>query len=216
MTTQRRRRRCGDCNRRSPRALRASGHPGLLPPPPLPSKTSNAASATSWRSTASASRSTAAKSSVSWGPTGRASRPRSACSAESSRPPADAAAWPASTSARQPEQIKAHVGYMSQKFSLYQDLTVEENIDFYAGIYRIGGQEKAEREAMGDRDVGLGGPPPSAHVDPFRRLEAAAGPGLRDPAPAADPLSRRADLRRRSDQPPPVLGPDLPVVRARA
>ena len=46
----------------------------------------------------------------------------------------------------QAEQIKAHVGYMSQKFSLYQDLTVEENIDFYAGIYRIGEQEKAERK----------------------------------------------------------------------
>jgi len=46
----------------------------------------------------------------------------------------------------QPEEIKAHVGYMSQKFSLYQDLTVEENIDFYAGIYRIGEKEKAERK----------------------------------------------------------------------
>ena len=44
------------------------------------------------------------------------------------------------------EQIKANVGYMSQKFSLYQDLTVEENIDFYAGIYGIGGKEKAERK----------------------------------------------------------------------
>ena len=31
---------------------------------------------------------------------------------------------------------------------------------------------------------------------------------VRDPPPPADPLSRRADLRRRSDRPPPVLGPD--------
>ncbi len=47
----------------------------------------------------------------------------------------------------QSEQIKATIGYMSQKFSLYQDLTVEENIDFYSGIYRIGAAEKAARKA---------------------------------------------------------------------
>ena len=46
----------------------------------------------------------------------------------------------------QPERIKANIGYMSQKFSLYQDLTVEENIDFYSGIYRIPPQEKESRK----------------------------------------------------------------------
>jgi ABC-2 type transport system ATP-binding protein len=46
----------------------------------------------------------------------------------------------------QAEQIKAHIGYMSQKFSLYQDLTVEENIDFYSGIYRIPAREKPLRK----------------------------------------------------------------------
>ena len=45
------------------------------------------------------------------------------------------------------EQIKRSIGYMSQKFSLYDDLNVEENIDFYSGIYRIPRDKKAERKA---------------------------------------------------------------------
>ena len=47
----------------------------------------------------------------------------------------------------QAETIKANIGYMSQKFSLYDDLTVEENIDFYSGIYRLPAAKKPERKA---------------------------------------------------------------------
>jgi ABC-2 type transport system ATP-binding protein len=46
----------------------------------------------------------------------------------------------------QTEQIKTRIGYMSQKFSLYEDLTVEENIDFYSGIYRVPAHLKQARK----------------------------------------------------------------------
>ena len=55
----------------------------------------------------------------------------------------------------QAEQIKAHIGYMSQKFSLYEELTVEENIDFYGGIYRIPIKTRNERKAWVIEMAGL-------------------------------------------------------------
>jgi len=46
---------------------------------------------------------------------------------------------------RQTEQIKQHIGYMSQKFSLYEDLTVLENIRFFGGIYGLGSRQLRQK-----------------------------------------------------------------------
>lgn len=46
---------------------------------------------------------------------------------------------------RESEEIKKHIGYMSQKFSLYDDLTVEENINFFSGIYKVSREKKRGR-----------------------------------------------------------------------
>jgi ABC-2 type transport system ATP-binding protein len=45
----------------------------------------------------------------------------------------------------QAEAVKQHIGYMSQKFSLYDDLTVEENIEFFGGVYGVPPQKLEER-----------------------------------------------------------------------
>ena len=47
--------------------------------------------------------------------------------------------------AREPEEIKKSIGYMSQKFSLYEDLTPYENIRFYLGIYAVPEDQWKER-----------------------------------------------------------------------
>jgi len=58
---------------------------------------------------------------------------------------------------KEQHKIKEHIGYMSQKFSLYNDLTVEENINFYSGIYKIPKSEKKERFEATIHTAGLEG-----------------------------------------------------------
>ncbi len=48
--------------------------------------------------------------------------------------------------ARDPEKVRRNIGYMSQKFSLYDDLTVDQNIDFFTGMYGVPRDRREERK----------------------------------------------------------------------
>ena len=56
---------------------------------------------------------------------------------------------------REAEMIKAAIGYMTQRFSLYEDLTVRENLDFYAGIYGLSRRRRHDRVAESLEQAGL-------------------------------------------------------------
>ena len=56
---------------------------------------------------------------------------------------------------KQTEQIKKNIGYMSQKFSLYEDLTVAENIRFFGGIYGLSDQQLKTKSQRLIHDLGL-------------------------------------------------------------
>jgi ABC-2 type transport system ATP-binding protein len=58
---------------------------------------------------------------------------------------------------RDPEGVRQHIGYMSQRFSLYRDLTVEENLRFFGGIYRVPASQLAERMRFAIEMAGLAG-----------------------------------------------------------
>jgi len=57
--------------------------------------------------------------------------------------------------AAHPEMVRKQLGYMSQKFSLYDDLTVQENIEFFSGIYGVPKNIRAERQEYVLRLAGL-------------------------------------------------------------
>jgi ABC-2 type transport system ATP-binding protein len=105
--------------------------------------------------------------------------------------------------ASQPERIKENIGYMSQRFSLYEDLTVDENIAFYGGIYRIPRPRLEERADWVVRMAGLTGRRHSraGELSGGWRQRLALGCAilhepaivfLDEPTSGVDPLSRRS------------------------
>ena len=117
--------------------------------------------------------------------------------------------------AKDPEGVKRRIGYMSQKFSLYELLTVDQNIEFFGGIYGLVGERvSATRRQFVLEMAGLARARGDAHARSAGRLAAAAGARLRHPPRAVDRVPRRAHRRRRSAVAAPVLGPDRPHVRS--
>lgn len=73
------------------------------------------------------------------------------------RPTAGSATVVGLDAARQAELVRRRIGYMSQRFGLYDDLTVTENIRFYASVYGLAGRERRRRVDELVDDLGLGG-----------------------------------------------------------
>ena len=95
---------------------------------------------------------------------------------------------------KQPEAIKRRIGYMAQQFNLYGDLTVQENLDFYADIFGVRGRERRTHRAAAALR-----PPDRLHRascgQPIGRHEKKAGAGVRADPPTGDSVPRRADDR---------------------
>jgi ABC-2 type transport system ATP-binding protein len=109
--------------------------------------------------------------------------------------------------AREPEAVKASIGYMTQRFSLYEDLSVVENLEFYAAIYGVGRRRRRARvdtvvelTGLGDRRKQLAGTLSGGwkqrlalacstiHEPPLLFLD--------EPTAGVDPVSRRAFWER--------------------
>ena len=114
----------------------------------------------------------------------------------------------ASTSRAIRKRVKRRIGYMSQRFSLYEPLTVDQNIRFFGGIYGLRGDALDERRAFVLEMAGLEGREHTLTRDLAGgwRQRLALGCAILHEPPHR--LSRRADRRRRSAVAPAVLGSD--------
>jgi hypothetical protein len=99
-------------------------------------------------------------------------------------------------------QIKKAIGYMSQKFSLYEDLTVRENLQFFGGIYGATAFDWAIQVCHLE-------PVLDTLQFPFRRPASTRGSRMRRGASAAHCFPRRTDSGRRPGIPAVILGTDL-------
>ncbi|MFO0587827.1 MAG: ABC transporter ATP-binding protein [Polyangiaceae bacterium] len=104
--------------------------------------------------------------------------------------------------ARDPENVRLSVGYMSQKFSLYPDLTAAENLDFFGGAYGLSSALRRERGRTLLNDVGLeaGDPRPAGALPGGMRQRLALATALihappivflDEPTAGVDPEARR-------------------------
>ncbi len=100
------------------------------------------------------------------------------------------------------ERIKQHLGYMSQRFSLYEELTVRENLGFYGGLYGLDGRAKEARSrwAMEMADLGERADEPVRSLSGGWKQRLALGCALLheppllfldEPTAGVDPISRR-------------------------